>query len=298
VTQPIDDPALLFGRRATVQVGTLLLDAGGGTGMDVEFTVRRGVKVTHSATKPQPNTCDLSIKNLSEDHRKAIEQSTVPGAAKTKVPVVLSAGYRGRQSVLFSGELRAGHSIRTGGTWVTELTTGDGDDALTQTRLSIALSRGSTHEQGIKKILEALGVGEGNLSAGITRLKEQALAAQLFSRGVVLKGGAAELMTHFCRSVGLEWSIQNGALQLTALGQPLNGQAVLVDADHGMLGSPTVDTKGILSVKTLMLPDVAPGVAIDVRAATVSGGFKVLSVETKGDTAGTDWGHAIEAARY
>jgi hypothetical protein len=202
------------------------------------------VKVTHAATKPQPNTCDLSIKNLSDDHRKQIEQSTVPGAAKTKVPLVLSAGYRGRQSVIFSGELRSGHSVPSGSTLVTELTTGDGDDALTQTRLSIALSRGSTAEQGMRKILEALGVGEGNLAEGIARIKQQALAAQLFSRGVVLKGAAAELMTHFCRSVGLEWSIQNGALQLTALGQPIGGQAVAIDADHGMLGSPTVDTEG------------------------------------------------------
>lgn len=299
MTQPIDDPSLLFGRRATVQVGDLLIDAGGGTGLDVDFTARRGVKVSKGATKPQPNTCDLSIFNLNADHRKQIEQPTTPGAAKAKVPVVVSAGYRGRQTVIFSGELRAGHSLRNGSTWVTELTTGDGDDALTQTRLSIALSKGSTAEHGIRQILGALGVGEGNLSAGVTRLKEQALAAQLFSRGVVLKGAAAELMTHFCRSVGLEWSIQGGALQLTAIGQPLGGQAIVVDAEHGMLGAPTVDTKGILSVKTEMLPDIAPGVAIAVNALEFTGGFRVLSVETHGDTrAGGEWGHAIEAARY
>ncbi len=291
--------SLLFGKACTIQVGSILIVAGQGTGLDVDFTVHRGVKVTAGSVKPQPNTCDLKICNLSPSHRKELEASTVPGKGTKKVPVQISAGYKARSSVIFSGELRAAHSVPTGdGTIVTELTTGDGDDALTQARLSIALGPGTTATQGVKAILAGLGVGEGNLSSAIKRLQQQALAAQLFSRGVVLKGSAAELMTDFCRSVGLDWSIQNGSLQLTALGQPVQGQAILIDADHGLIGSPTVDTKGILSLETEMIPDVFPGVALSMNATNVKGGYRVISVETHGDTDGEDWGHKIEAARY
>jgi len=298
VTLAIDAPELLFDRRYTVQVGTMLLQSGTASALDIRGKVRRGVKVSAGATKPQPNTCDLTLFNLSEDHRRTIEASTVPGASKTKVPVVLSLGYRGRQSVVFQGELRAGYTVTDGPNTVTELTTGDGDDALTQTRLTLALGRGSSAADGLRAMLQALGVGEGNLATGLARIQEQALAAQLFSRGVVLKGSAAQLMTDFCRAMGLEWSVQGGALQLTARGQPLGGRAILLDADHGMIGSPTVDTKGILSLKTEMIADIAPGVAITLSASGAEGGYRVLSVETSFDTAGNDWGHDIEAARY
>jgi hypothetical protein len=291
--------SLLFGKACTVQVADFKITTGQGQGLDVAFKVHRGVKVTAASTKPQPNTCELSIFGLNPSHRKELEASTVPGAGRRVVPVTISAGYQGRQSVIFSGELRAAHSKPNGeGDIVTELETGDGDDALTQTRLTIALGHGSTATQGIRALLAGLGVGKGNIDSGIARLSQQALAAQLFSKGVVLKGAAADLMTDFCRSVGLDWSIQNGNLQLTAQGQPLGGTAILIDSDHGMINAPTVDTKGILSVETEMIPDVFPGVALSMNAATIKGGFRVIGVETSGETDGDDWGHKIEAARY
>jgi hypothetical protein len=291
--------SLLFGKSCTIQVAGLLIPAGQGTGLDVVFTVRRGVKVTQQALKPQPNTCDLQIFNLNPDHRKQLEASTVPGKGTKVVPVIISAGYKARVSTIFSGELRAAHSVPDGaGTFTTELNTGDGDDALTQTRLTVALAAGSSAQQGLDKIVAALGVGKGNAAGAIARSAQQALAAQLFSRGVVLKGSAAELMTDFCRSVGLDWSIQNGALQLTSLGQPMKGSAILIDGTHGMIGSPTVDTKGILSVETEMIPDMFPGALLSMQSTYVKGGYRVLSVETHGDTAGDEWGHKVEAARY
>jgi hypothetical protein len=120
----------------------------------------------------------------------------------------------------------------------------------------------------------------------------------MFQKGVVLKGQASELMTSFCRSVGLEWSIQNGALQITDLNQPVAGQAVLLDSSHGLIGSPTVDTNGLLSCKTEMIPNLFPGTKLSLNATHVTGGFRVLNVETVGDTSGNEWGHNIEAQRY
>lgn len=300
-TTPSSSSSLLFQRACTLQVADLLIPAGQGTGLDVSFVIKRGVKVTAGGQKPQPNTCDLKIWNLSPTHRKQLEQSTIPGAAgaATKiVPVIVTAGYTARQSVLFSGELRAAHSVTDGADIVTELSTGDGDQALTQQRLSIALGPGAGAVQGLQQLVAALGVGQGNVQKAIALLQATPLAAQLFVKGVCMKGAAADVMSEFCRSVGLDWSIQHGQLQFTALGQPVQGQAILLDADHGLIGSPTVDTKGILSCETEMIPDMAPGRALSLNAVTVQGGFRVLSVETKGDTFGNDWGHAIEAKRY
>src|SRR5271166_3967413 len=237
MTQSATPGALLFERSCTVQVGTLLIPGGTqGFGLRIAFKVKRGVKVTQGVTKPQPNTCDLKIWNLSLSHQKQLEQSTVPGAGKTVVPVIISAGYQKSAHAIFSGELRAGHTVTDHADSTTELTTGDGDQALTQKRLTIALGKGTTATQGINAILTALGIGQGNLPTAIRLLQAQPLAAQLFAKGVVMKGSASQVMTTFCRSVGLDWSIQNGALQITDLNQPVAGTAVLLDSEHGLIG--------------------------------------------------------------
>ena len=214
MTASITPGALLFERACTLQVGSLLIPGGAqGFGLRVSFKVKRGVKVTQGVQKPQPNTCDLKIWNLSLSHQKALEQSTVPGASKTVVPVIISAGYQSRSTQIFAGELRAAHTITNGPDSVTELTTGDGDQALTQQRLTIALGKGANATQGLNAIMTGLGIGQGNLQKGIALLEAQPLAGTLFSKGVVFKGAAADIMTDFCRAAGLDWSIQNGALR-------------------------------------------------------------------------------------
>lgn len=303
-TPTAQNPALMFQRTATVQISltpseVLTLQCGAaGFGFDVDFKVKRGVKVTPAANKPHPNTCELKLWGLNPSHRKALQQTYQPGKTNPVIPVVISAGYLTRRSVIFSGELRAGNNVTDGADVVTELSTGDGDKALTQQRLTIALGPGSQATQGLQTILTGLGIGQGNLQKAITLLQAQPLAATLFSKGVVLKGSAADLMTDFCRTAGLDWSVQNGALQITALNQPLAGQAVLIDENHGMIGSPTVDTQGILTVKTEMIPDVFPGVLLSVQSVSVTGGYKVIAVETRGSTKSDEWGHTIQATIY
>jgi hypothetical protein len=297
-TQPATPASLLYQRACTVTVGGLVIPAGQGTGLDVSFKVKRGVKISQGQRKPVPNTCDVSIWNLSASHRKQIEQSTVPGAANAPVPVTISAGYQSRVSVLFSGELRPGETVTDGNSLVTQLSSGDGDQALTQARLSLAFAPGASAAQVLQAVVQGLGVGQGNLATALALLNVAPNAGQFFARGVTLKGAAADIMSDFCRSVGLAWSVQNGALQVTQLGQPVQGQAVLVNAQTGLVGSPTVDTDGLLRLRTLMIPDLFPGTKLSMDSVTVKGGFAVTYVETIGDTFGNDWNHEIEAQRY
>lgn len=276
----------LIQRAATLTVGDLSIPAGSGTGLDIAFTVKRTLKA-------EPNTCDLKIHNLTRDHQKQLAQ------AKDGVACILAAGYVGAgQSVIFSGELRAGQTVTDGATRTTELSTGDGDKALRQARLSVALGPGSTGADGLKKIAAALGVGSGNLAKAVNLVQSNPALAQYFTKGAVIRGSAAEWMSQICASAGLEWSIQDGALQLLELGAPLSSQAILVDSDHGMVGAPTVDTKGILTVTTLMIPGVKPGVKLSMDAEDVQGGYRVISVESSGDSLGAEWYHRCEAVRY
>lgn len=285
----------LYPRSCSVQVGGIVIPADPGTGFHVTFKVKRGVHVSKTSIKPHPNTCDLKIWNLSESTRKSIEQAAATALDKA-VPVVISAGYVGHRANIFNGQLRsAGTKMQD--EIITELSTSDGKLALVQ-RVNVSLAKGTPLRAAMQTIVAALGIGPGNLVKALSLLDSNALGQQLYARGAVLKGSAADVMTDVCRTLGYDWSIQDGALSLKLVGQPLDGEAVLIDADHGMEGSPSVDTRGLLSVKTRMIPGIVPGTKLSMNSETVKGGFQVLSVETEGDNFENDWSHKIEAQPY
>lgn len=289
----------LYPRSCAVQVGGVVIPADPATGFHVHFRIKRGVHVSRTAVKPHPNTCDLKIWNLAESTRKRIELSTPKTpAAGPIVPVVISAGYKDHRCNVFNGQLHAaGTKSLSGGGCVTELTTGDGTSALVQ-RMNVSLGKGTTARAAMQAIVSGLGIGAGNLARALSLVDSSALAGQLYARGAVLKGPAPDIMTDLCRSLGLTWSIQDGALSLRLLNEPLDGEATLIDAAHGMQGSPSVDTLGILTVSTAMIPGIVPGSKLSMNADTVTGGWVVIGVETTGDNFENEWCHRIEASRY
>lgn len=280
----MSDPSL-FRRVANVTVGSTNI-----TGLDVAFKVKKTLK-------KEPNDATISIYNLSDTTRKSIEAAT-PTDTKTVVPVIISAGYVDAVSTIFSGELRGAQTSRQGADKVTTLSSGDGDHAIAQTRLNVSLGSGTSAAQGLKVILKALGVGQGNLAKAVNLVQQNAALGQMFTQGCWLNGCASDVMTDFCRSAGLEWSVQDGNFQALALGQPLAGQSILIDSAHGMEDSPSVDTKGVLSFKCRMIPGIKPGVVVSMNGLYVKGGYRVISCEYSGHTRSSEWSISVEGSRY
>jgi len=313
------NPNALIQRACTVTVGFpgsnqgIQIVCGNGTGLDVSFTIRRSLHITQGSVKPQPGTCDLRLYGLSPPHRKALAMATgrpptaaantPPGTAPPApltVPCVIEAGYQQRQTVLYSGELRTCQDVSEGPNVITEVSTGDGDQALSLARLNIAIPPGATIAQALNQVIAALGVQIGNLTTALASMQSSPAGQQIFSKGATLKGSASEIMTDICRSVGVQWSIQNGAISVVELGQPLAGTATVISEATGMLGVPTVDTKGIVSVQTLMIPGLVPGSMISIPSINATGGFRIIEMETTGDTSigSSSWGHSISAQVY
>ena len=310
----------LENRSSTVTVGTVRIEnIGQQIGLDVWFQVKRSLK------PKEPNTCDLRLYNLSPAQRLAVQNSTTgsvaaittKGSAKkasaTKasasatVPVTIEAGYVGGTSVLFLGQMRSAQTVTDGPSTVTELTTGDGDEATLLARSTASFGAGATAYTVAQQILSDMGCGSGNIASVASILKGSAM----FSSGVVLKGNSLEHLCDLAAGCGLEVSVQNGVAQWQKLGQPLGGEAYVLSTtglqtnliaaalgNTGVLGSPTIDTKGILSIETLMLPGLAPGQPIQVNAKYVSGLFRIISIETTGSTFDNDWKHSIQAKPY
>lgn len=146
----------------------------------------------------------------------------------------------------------------------------------------------------LAQLAQALGVGLGNVQNAVAKLT--ARGAQFFGSGTAIVGNAAEELTTFCRSAELEWSIQDGLLQILDRGTSLDDLAVLLSSESGLIGSPSVDHKGIASATALIQPDLSPGRKVTFDSLALKGTYRITDVEYSGDTAGTDWHAKLTAA--
>jgi hypothetical protein len=278
--------SLLFDRRATVTVDTIRF-----TALDFSFRIEKSLK-------PEPNTCELEIFNLSEEHASRLEL-LAPKTGKRAIqgiPCKIEAGYKDSVSQLWLGDLRTVETVVDGPDTVTRLSSGDGEKAWQNARLHVSYGPKTPIETALRAVARALGVGEGNLGKVVSKLKIAGSA--IFPMGAVISGSASRELVEIARSADLEVSIQDGALQFLDRGRALAGQAIRLAPETGMIGSPTVDNEGVLTVESLIIPDLKPGALIVVEGKRVKGNFRATKCTWSGDTAGADWTITTEAERY
>lgn len=287
----------LFERVCRVTVGAQL----GALRVGLRVEKHRIAFRVEKTLKPEPNKCELSIWNLSREQRAQIEELSVTNKRSTApdkgVPVLIEAGYKSTDaSQIFLGDLRTASSKRVGADWVTTIESGDGEVAKNN---PVAVSYGpqTSPDIALRAIARALGVGDGNVAATAIKLRQSG-AGTLFPRRGVMTGSAYEHMTHFARSAGLEWSIQDGAIQFVDLNKTLAGFAVKLSKSSGLIDSPQVDHKGVLTCKMLIQPNVKPGSLLVLDSATARGNYRIERATWEGDTYDIAWYITVEAKRY
>jgi hypothetical protein len=232
----------------------------------------------------KPNTCEIQVYNLSENQRKAINEYQVQAS--------LLAGYDGNNTLIFSGDLRDNQSTREGPDIVTKLKTGDGEKKHRTARVNKSFGPGTSIDTVIKACASSLGLGLGNVSQ-LDRAEFQRGGA-VFPCGTVLSGKAAKELDGLLRSCGLEYSIQNGAIQILTRGQALLGTAISLSYGTGLLERPTVDSKGIVKATCQILPDLFPGRRVYFDLPDLKGFYRVNKADYSGDLRGDDWVIAFE----
>lgn len=282
----LDDPDLLFDRNYRITVRNLRVD-----------NLRCVYRVTRHL-KPDPNTCELKIYGLSEDSRRSLEN--IPERPKNLTlakmleditahnAVRLEVGYQKRLSQIYLGEMRAAHSVTQGTDIITELTSGDAEKDIQETRIHVPVGAGTSIDTALSAIVKALGIGEGNLATILPRLKLTG-AAQMYVKGTVLSGSAADELDAFCKSANLEWSVQFGKLQILDRGKALAGLAFQVSANTGLIESPSVDSKGVASFTLLSYPDMYPGRSVVFDSKHLKGPYRVEECTYRGDTYAKEW---------
>lgn len=263
-----------FDRRVEVQVDTLDV-----SGLHVAFRVTK-------TTKKEPNTCELTIFNLSKSSRETIAQLANP-------TVQIKAGYFGRDEqddvqasvdaalggggasdrgfgLIFLGDLRDAHSSKEPPNWVTTLESGDGEKSTRFSRINKSFASGTNLATVMTEVSKSMGVGIGNAAkkAQSGNLLE---AGKEFLNGITMSGQSSKELDRIVKSAGLEWSIQDGALQLLDPGKPLEDVSVVLKPGTGLIGSPTIGNDGVIKLRSLLNADIVPGRQIDVTSRVLSG---------------------------
>lgn len=266
----------LISRFAELRVDNIVI-----TDMRFVFSIERTLRA--SAGK-----ADIKIYNLNEDHRGQLERLG-------SVPVVLTAGYEAGVHQIFKGDIRPCTNSYARPDWITTIKGSDGGTRRRTARTARSFRPGTTLETVLSALATDLGLGRGNV-AEAARAAQLAGAQSEFIGGMSLSGNAMSRLVVLCRSIELEVSIQNGALQLLPLGRALAGSSLELDSDSGLIGSIEKDSKGKIKFKTQMIPDLFPGRLVAPQSRTIqSGRYRVTKCTYKGDTRGQEWGVDCEA---
>lgn len=259
-----------YGRTWQLRAGTLDISA-----LDITYDVKK-------TAKSEPNTAQIQVFGLSEKSRTLL-------SASKSINVSLAVGYQGRNSVIYLGQTRGGVTRKEQPEMITTLETGDSEKNHRASEVKAAVGPSLPIGQALSLIARSLGVKLGNVQQAAAKIQAKGVA--LFPVETAFTGFSAQALTDFCSAAGLEWSVQDGALQIIDRGGALDAKPYILDSTSGLIGSPNVDQKGIVSATALCLPDVRPGLRVIFASRFVKGVYRIEEVQHTGDSRGgsTPW---------
>lgn len=256
------------------------------TGLHITFQVRKS-----SDNKKKGNQASVSIYNLAEEKRKALEV--------THVPVRLEVGYLNTGlHELFSGESTDVVTTRQGEDLVTTITLDSTYTGLNHKLVSKLVAPGSTVEEVVKNLVANMPEVTQTKFSGVSLKKK-------VRDGYPMSGTPRQILTEVCDAFGLEWQIDSGILYVTDIVESFmtNGQAFILNEMSGLLERPEVvevekqrakgdkkkkGRKG-LEIKLLLNPVLKAGGMIKLEFGDLSGFYKIIDLQHQGEVYGNTW---------
>jgi hypothetical protein len=268
----------LFNRTFALNLGGTLVSSETTDGARNEI-LRVTFQIEKSLTE-SANTAEISVYNLAEQTRAKVTEKALL--------TTLEVGYSGQSSIIFRGQLEAGTNQRDGVDWVTSFQSTDSGKQLRESRINVSFKTISATE-AMQKIVNALGVGIGNARDKIAQGNIRG-ALDDFKNGLVLSGPTKRELTRLTKTLGYGWSIQDGQLQLLAARDAIEpGDAIVLNPDTGLIGSPESGENGIIEARALLIPQLTPGRVVRLESRQIEGFYRVEKVAYQGDTHGQDW---------
>ena len=276
----------LFNRDFRVTLGNRLIRARPEGPDEVNPSLRVSFKIVR-AINGDPNKAEVSIYNLSQATRSAIQERDIP--------TLIEAGYADNLSTLFRGRLTFARHERQGTDWISTFEIGDGISVYQRSRINESFAPSTKIEAVIKRVVEVSGLGSGNVTDVLAKGDFRGKLTE-FKKGFAAAGKTLEVLKSLTDSVGLNMSVQDEQVQLLPQGGTNGDDQVLLNAASGLIGSPEIGEDGILDARSLLQGKLSPGRPVRIESSLIDAGFfRIEKVTHFGDIAGNDWYSDIEA---
>lgn len=232
-----------------------------------------------------PNKATIKVANLTEEHYSTIQSGET---------IQFDAGNDNTIGTLFLGEIESVTTAPESRSIITEITASDSGRSYRNAIMSYSFASNILVLDVFRYAVGLLAIGEGNLSSFADRITLRNSQVE-YSHGVSLRLPAREYVRQIVASSGLRHSVIDGVLQLREPGRAVSVDAVLLNSETGMIGSPargkTVRRGRApeVTATSLLNPGLYPGRSVRLQSRFFNADYVAQSVKHYGATTGNPW---------
>jgi hypothetical protein len=244
-------------------------------GLHIYFNVQK-------ADVSSANTSKITLWNLNKQHLAVLNEKDCI--------VTLKAGYGSVMPLIFVGAVSNIETVIDGADRMTEIEAVDGRIELRDTYVSLSY-KGKINT---KKVVQDVA---GQMGLPVTFSYNAEFSD--YPNGFSFIGAGKTVLDKLCAPTGLIWEIQNGILQIKRKNDTMNREVFVISPDSGLIGIPKRLTEGAENdtdkIKSgweavyFLNGAVGVGDYVKIESETVTGYFRVHTVEHDGDNLEGDW---------
>ena len=267
----------LYNRDFRLTAGIKIIES---NGLRITFDVLKTIQRTH-------DTASISIYNLNQQSRAALQGD---------IRLILEAGYQEKISELFNGILQLSGTERQGPDIITSFDVEDGAETRNK-RTALSFPKGTIMKDIVKAVSAATGLDIGKATKDMDSAEASVLYKLLFakSEGFSASGSVEKILDEVTKKLNMDYQINGGELKITARGRPTNDPPIPLNVLGGLIGVPSIGAKGVVTAKTLLMPELLPKQRVLIESSTSTGTYMIQQVRFIGDNYGQDWYSEIEA---
>ncbi len=256
----------------------------GGAGFEVGAADPVALHINFNVQKADvssANTSKITLWNLSKAQLATLNEKDCV--------VTLKAGYGSAIPLIFVGAVSRVETSIDGADRMTEIEAVDGRIELRDTFVSLSYKGVINTKKIMQDVAQQMGVS-------VTFSYNAAFAD--YPNGFAFIGAGKAALDKVCAPTGLIWEIQNGILQIKRKGDTMSRQVFVLSPESGLIDIPKRLTQGAENdsgesngweVVYLLNGAIGVGDYVKIESETVTGFFRVHTVEHDGDNIEGDW---------
>lgn len=256
------------------------------TALHISFSVEKTDSQSLNKTK-------ITIWNLNESHINTL--------MRDNCTLFLSAGYGNGRPLIFKGTVTNVITALDGSDRATDIEAIDGFGEVKDTYVALSY-KGKINAQDLIETC----AGQLGIPVVYSKTAKNKAKSFQYSTGYSYIGSVKSCLTHVCGGIGLNWTIQNGTLQIQKAGEAISTVAQVLSPETGLIGVPTriynsavasgTDTGSTLQdslfgyeVTYFMNGNIGVNDLVKLESKLVSGLFRVYKLQIDGDNLEGDW---------